>query len=606
MLRDYADQREQATEARTRLLALRDPSASTNGSGMVARRLWTGPNVDTLGTVSADGRYLSFVDWSTGDLAIRDLRSGENRKLTHRGYPEFVIFSRFSPDGKQIAYNLLTKQNFGWDLRIIGKEDGADRAVLSTDNNDEWVDPAAWSPDGKLLLARLVGSDRTWKLALISVADGSKRVLKTFDWRRPDHASFSPDSRYIVYDFPPKEDSLQRDIYVLATDGSRESRIIEHPADDYTLGWTPDGQRILFASDRAGAIDAWAIAVADGKPQGAPELVKKSLGWISPLGFTRSGAFYYGVAVGTKDIYTVAFDPQAGKVVGEPARGSQRFMGTNVSPDWSRDGSLVYLSRRGERGSNGPGPQFLCITSMGTLEQRELPLRPGYFQGPRWSPDGKSILLAGRDEKGRPSLFLVDAQTGALKTLIREDGVVKGVWSPDGKTVYWLRDGHLDPVRKSGQLMQILVRDLDTGADRELFRKGASTPVGDGLVNSPAVSPNGQTLAFIVREGEARLMLVPTSGGAAREIFRGKDLNGFDGLAWTADGRQILMVKNVGRLCRVLRSPGRPGFSPVPRVPVEGVRHALPDRQEVCSRRPEEGIFWPCQSHHFPDRSPSC
>jgi Tol biopolymer transport system component len=83
-----------------------------------------------------------------------------------------------------------------------------------------------------------------------------------------------------VYDFPPKEDSPDRDIFVLATNGSRETPLVEHPGNDFVLGWAPDGKRILFASDRTGVLSAWVIAVADGRPQGAPELVKSDIGRI--------------------------------------------------------------------------------------------------------------------------------------------------------------------------------------------------------------------------------------------------------------------------------------------------------------------------------------
>ena len=44
-------------------------------AGVVTRRVWAGPDVDfsTLVAPSLDGRYLPFVDWNTGDLALRDL-----------------------------------------------------------------------------------------------------------------------------------------------------------------------------------------------------------------------------------------------------------------------------------------------------------------------------------------------------------------------------------------------------------------------------------------------------------------------------------------------------------------------------------------------------
>jgi len=45
--------------------------------------VWTGPKVDVESThaISPDGRYLSFVDWDTGDLALHDLTSGVENLL---------------------------------------------------------------------------------------------------------------------------------------------------------------------------------------------------------------------------------------------------------------------------------------------------------------------------------------------------------------------------------------------------------------------------------------------------------------------------------------------------------------------------------------------
>jgi tetratricopeptide (TPR) repeat protein len=82
VLRDYADQSAEANEARARLAAL---SGGAKSNEMVMRRIWVGPDVDTEGAPSSDGKYLPYVDWSTGDLAIRDLATGENHHITHKG-----------------------------------------------------------------------------------------------------------------------------------------------------------------------------------------------------------------------------------------------------------------------------------------------------------------------------------------------------------------------------------------------------------------------------------------------------------------------------------------------------------------------------------------
>jgi Tetratricopeptide repeat len=81
IVREYADQKDTVTTARARLGA----SAAAHRAGIMTRQVWTGPNVDYLGTVSPDGQSLSFTDWETGDLAIHDLASGTNRRLTNKG-----------------------------------------------------------------------------------------------------------------------------------------------------------------------------------------------------------------------------------------------------------------------------------------------------------------------------------------------------------------------------------------------------------------------------------------------------------------------------------------------------------------------------------------
>jgi len=73
--------------------------------------------------------------------------------------------------------------------------------------------------------------------------------------------------------------------------------------------WSPDGGKVLFASDRTGASGIWAVGVADGKARGAPALVKANMGRFSPLGFSRQGSYYYGLDTATQDIYVADGGP---------------------------------------------------------------------------------------------------------------------------------------------------------------------------------------------------------------------------------------------------------------------------------------------------------
>lgn len=547
VLRDYADQEEMATQARTRLAALRQPASPSNGSTLVARQIWAGPEAEIWHTsFSPDGRSYYYVDWETGDLAVRDLSTGEKRRLTNKGSwnesTEFALPSTVSPDGRQLAYAWFNKDLF-FDLRLLGLNGSGPRVVYS--NKDMgYLDPAGWTPDGKYILANFSRNDRTNQIVLVSVADASVRVLKTLDWRYPLKMSLSPDGRTIAYDFQPHEDSENRDIFLLATDGSREVTLVQHPANDLMPVWAPDGKRILFASDRTGSMGLWVIQVADGKPQGSAELVKPDIGASVLMGFTRNGAFYYGTETGTSDVYIAALDAKTGKVAGSPTKPIERFVGSNSGPDWSPDGqSLAYVSVR-ERVTTGGGygSRVIAVRSLKTGEERELSPK---VHGPRiracWSPDGHSFLVIGKDNKGRDGVYRIDAQTGDLTPLVRgEPGEQfrQAVWSADGTAILYVH------VSKGGDRVQI--KDLQTGREKELYRA-----VPPAYVGGIAISPDGRQLAFSATHPATRsdvLKVMPTAGGEPRELLKVREPeylgSGLGGrLAWTPEGRAILFVK---------------------------------------------------------------
>jgi len=534
LVRDYGDQNEAAAQARARLAAISSKVVSRS-SEMVTRRIWAGPGEYIGGSLSPDGRYLSCVDWATGDLAIRDLATRKLRHLTNTtGSGESAFFSSISPDGKEVAYIWFGKD--GPDLRLVGWEGSAPRVVYAS--KGVYPFPTDWSPDGKHILALVYKEPTTYQIAVISVVDGSVRILKTLD-SYSLKATFSPDGRYIAYDVPREQGSDNREIFLLAADGSREIRLVEHPADDQLLGWTPDGNYILFASDRSGTMSAWLQRVSDGKPQGPPDLVKQDIGQAQPVGFTRTGSFYYGLVIGSSDVFTAGYDPATGIVVTQAEKTAQRFTGSNFSPAWSPDGQfLAYISSR-RPGLIGHRPEVISILSLKTGEERDLPPKLGFIWGPiRWSPDGRSILVPGKDRKIQHGLFLVDAQTGEVTPAVwwGDSEISNPAWFPDGKRLLY-NESH----RESGTIREtILAHDLQTGRNTELFQ---ATP--GSTIDDIALSPDGQQVALTLLEKQNKssvLKLLPVAGGETSELVRAKEPEAIvgDSLSWSSDSRYIV------------------------------------------------------------------
>ena len=103
--------------------------------GITLRQVLAEPGADAYGLApSPDGRYLAFGDWqnSSGDLALRDLDTGETRQLTNdsgeSSWLGLVQEAVFSADGSKIAYSWLTEDEL-WELRVVDV-DGSEPRVL--------------------------------------------------------------------------------------------------------------------------------------------------------------------------------------------------------------------------------------------------------------------------------------------------------------------------------------------------------------------------------------------------------------------------------------------------------------------------------------------
>ena len=556
------------------------PSASS-AEGTVSRLIWTGPLVDVLGAPSPDGTYLAVTDWETGNLAVRDTTTGVLRRLTDngnwRGWAEFPVPS---PDGRQIAYAWFNERAQR-DLRVYSLATSSERVVYARDEV-EYAQPFAWTPDGSRILASLARNDRANQIALVDVGNSSARVLKTMDWRSPQKLALSPDGRYVAYDFPRKEDSSQRDVFLLAADGGSDELLVEHPDNDVVLGWTPDGKRLLFGSDRTGRLGIWALPIAEGKALGSPELVRADVPLLRAMGLTQEGAFYYSVRTGVSDVYTATVDARIGAVVSPPALLTPRFVGWNRSPDWSADGQLVaYVSQRdAPPRSVGWMGGTIVVRSLATGEEREIAPRLATMgTQARWSPDGRSFLVHGRSATGT-GFFTLSAQTGEATLVLREEPpghVQSPVWSPDSKSLFYLST-------TPEASRRLRVRNLETSEDREVLSRST---------NNIALSPDGRSL--VVRFGDpgdpaSVLAIVPASGGEAKEllrVLRPHVLPPWSGLAWTPDARHILFTQTSEasrqQLFELWRIPVEGGTPQRTGIAMEGLRNLRvhPDGQRI-------------------------
>ena len=541
----YSDQKAAAVLAQARL-----DSATRAGQpkGITLRKAWDGqtagsPAARVLTSVSADGRRLPYIG-AEGVVSLHDLASGTNRPLTvadQCGGPAAI-----SRDGTQVAYERYCGR-FGSELRIVNvQESGVPASRLLYENADvAQITPMDISPDKALIAVTLVRKDRSRQIGLVATGDGSLRVLKSVDWRGSTRIFFSPDGRHLAHDLPANDTSNQRDVFVIAVDGSHEIPLVAHPANDRVMGWAPDGAHVLFGSDRrGGTMGLWAQAVVDREARGTPELIMEGINSAFSLGVTSSGALYLGKIAGDQDISVVPIDLVTGKQTHPPVRPVQNFMGTNLEPAYSPDGrSLAYLSWRNNNPIFGD-PRVLVVRSLETGETRELRPNLVYFDQVSWAPDGRAFVTGGTDPKGRNGVFRIDARTGDVTPILELPfGFQTSFpqWSPSGTHIYYRVPLKEDAINGD---VAFIERGLETGAERELAR---------GNLGSISVSPDGRWIAAQKSDRSTRsqaIMLVPIAGGETRELFRATSPESiavqFSGLPWTPDSRGLLVRKRPG------------------------------------------------------------
>ena len=529
IVREFADQKDAATQARARLGAT-GRGAST---AMSYRRIWwdTGDGEDPVsGTISADGRYLSYVNWTGGDLMLRDLATGTSRRLTGTGqWPasnEYAEQSAISRDGRRVAYSWFNGKD-RYQLRVVDLRQPTPQPRTVLDRDDVvWVAPCDWLPDGRSVVVVFTRKDDTSAVAVVSLEDGSVSTVTSLDWQATSKVAVSPDGQHIAFDRAVgTEGGDERDVAVIRLRDGALTAVAPNPGLDGVVGWSPDGTRVLLASERGGTLGLWSQRFGTDGPASGPELLKGDIGHVS-LGITADGDLFLGQQVGGRSIYVAEVDFESGRVTKPAERVVDRFSAMSEWPDWSPDGRhLSYVYARQRTG----GSPTIAIRSLADNRVREIPLRVRNGGNPTWAPDGRSFVTQGIDADGRRGIHRIDARDGAVSPVVLSG---PDTWpgepqlSSDGMTVFFSR--------WSGSTMSIVEHDLRTGRERELMR-------GEGG-GSPAVSPDGRSVVAVLRTRQgSTVAVVPLEGDTTpREIHRAERPVFLGSVSWAPTGRDVI------------------------------------------------------------------
>ena len=265
-----------------------------DASGEGRRRLTPRPppGTDAAGNTdpswSPDGARIAYVSTGTArreeasdqELYVMRADGSGKRRLTRNRIPEWN--PTWAPDARRIA--VARALDWGTErvrgvIATVGLGGGESELLSDAARADPTIiGDVAWSPDGtRVTFVRTTVGERGFRSAIYVVgSDGSGERKLADDAMQP---AWSPDGDRIAFTSTRDrngqtcfhECSPSGEIYVAEADGSDAQRLTETAADDGAPAWSPDGDWIVFTSDRsnprAHEYELWMFEADGGDPR---------------------------------------------------------------------------------------------------------------------------------------------------------------------------------------------------------------------------------------------------------------------------------------------------------------------------------------------------
>src|SRR5260370_34365661 len=292
---------------------------------------------------------------------------------------------------------------------------------------------------------------------------------------------FSPDGSMIA--FTGRYDG-NTDVFVVPTAGGVPKRLTWHPNNDIVLGFTPDGQNVLFSSPR--------------------EV------------YTRRFTQLFTVPV-TGRLATKLPIPNASKATS--AEDGKKVVHQPIG-----DSFIEWKHYRGGQAAR----LMIFDTATNGVEQIPQPATRSNDTDPMWIGDKVYVRS---DRNGEFNLFSYDPATKQVAQLTKySDWPILGASAGGGKIIFE-RGGYLsllDPRSGSDNRLKIAVA-ADLNETRPRFVKGAK------YIRNASLSPSGARAAF---EFRGEIVTIPMEKGDDRNLTQSVSANDRNPV-WSPDGKSI-------------------------------------------------------------------
>ncbi len=397
-------------------------SAAPEAPWSVFTQLTDASGVETSPSLSPDGQSFAYASNARGSWDIYVQRVGGRNPVLVAGDSTLdEVWPAYSPDGKQIAYNVR-----GGGIFIVGATGESTRRLTSFGANP------AWSPDGKRIVfgSEEVNSpystSNSGALWTVETSGGEPRQLDPRGQGDAYQPAWSPSGVRIAF---WSSTNGQRDLETIPSGGGARAKVTNDVAVDWAPIWSPDGRFLYFASDRGGAMGIWRIAVDEvsGRAAGAPQPVASGVDVSMDLPhMSKDGtSLVFRSKIESVNPAAIAFDPTTGRAGSVTLL--QHRTGILAPSDVSPDGKWIALVNVPDRQQD----LFIMRPDGTALTRLTDDAARDWF--PRFTPDG-AMLTFFSNRGGKYDGWSIRLDGSGLTQLTDvQNGVYFPMFAPDGK-----------------------------------------------------------------------------------------------------------------------------------------------------------------------------
>jgi Tol biopolymer transport system component len=558
-------------------------SAAPEAAWSVFTQLTDASGVETGPSLSADGASFAYSSAARGSWDIYLQRVGGRNPLLVAGDPaRDEVWPAFSPDGKQIAFNIGGGTG---GIFVMGATGESTRRLTDFGSNP------AWSPDGRHIVfcteeVRTAYNTFT-ESTLWSVDVNGGTPTKLDVGVAAFQPAWSPSGQRITF---WTNTNGQRDLGTIAAAGGQRVMVTSDAAVDWAPAWSPDGRFLYFASDRGGSMGIWRIALdeSSGRATGPPEAIAAGVDVAMDLPHLSADGsmLVFRSMIQSVNPAAIDFDPATERAGG--VRLLQHRTGLLMPTDVSPDGRWIALTNVFDRQQD-----LFTMRSDGTGLSRLTDDLARDWQ-PRFTPDGAGLAFSSTrsgtydawsirlDGSGRTRLTAIP-DTEVAQTMFAPDGrrlfavlltgdivIGSGPWpiTRQSATVikaqrvgggtlfprYWSRDGRWlagPVVMPSGELRGNALYDIAVGTVRQLS--------DDAVSGDMAWMPGAARVIYFAKSGKLVIQNIVTLARQDIPVTLPLPPDDVWSIAAAPDGRTLyygaqLMEANIWKVERV--SPG--------------------------------------------------